>query len=59
MSIAGNTAKLETTHSNIHTAQSSLSLVAIEPTMHSSQHTTESAHYPTIKELEHGRDGRL
>ena len=33
MSTPGNTAKLGTTHSNIQTAQSSLSLVGSEPTM--------------------------
>ena len=34
MSTPGNTAKLEATHSNIQTAQSSPSLVGSEPTMH-------------------------
>ena len=42
MSTPGNTAKLGTAHSNIQTAQSSLSLVGSEPTMLQgiSQHTT-------------------
>ena len=38
MNTPGNTTKLRTIHSNIQTAQSSPSLVGIEPTMHSSAH---------------------
>ena len=34
MSTPGNTAKLETVHSNIQTVQSSLTLAGSEPTMH-------------------------
>ena len=34
MSTTGNTAKLETRHSNIQTVQSNPSLVGSEPTMH-------------------------
>ena len=43
MSAPGNTAKLGNAHSNIQTAQSCPSLVGVEPTMHYSQHNTESA----------------
>ena len=46
MSTPGNTAKLGATHSNIQTAQRGPSLVGSEPTMHYSQHTTETAPYP-------------
>ena len=45
MSAPGNTAKLETRYSKIQTAQSCPSLVGIDPTI---DHTTESAHYPTM-----------
>ena len=50
MSAPGNTAKLGTTHSIIQTTQSSSSLVGSEAIyiQFISQHTTESAHLPTI-----------
>ena len=48
MSTPGNTSMLGTAHSNIQTAQSCPTLVGIEPSMYYYQHSTESAHYPTI-----------